>query len=244
MPSSPLEDVAKGAAEGTTNAIIEHTPDWIHKVSIRLRDKEVAFIRDNELIEAIIKEKKTGEWNMINQFLLPQTEYAIPIRIGLTLRDITGKETKQRIRYLRTSLREEYGKDGLHIAELTENGLVTEYLVYILRQGVQVQEAMNSFNRFLELSEDVTIFVETTSGIKSTVSLIKTRLDSSGGLHTVIVIGRGSCKPKVSKIVEEIGDDPRKYVMIRRETTDLLTVFIMTPEIAKNIDHWSDTFDV
>ena len=103
------------------NEPLEHYEERAKELFEKFRNRSIAFVHDAENRNLIKKERDTGEWEFLSQYL-KKDQIAIQVQLGLALRDV--EESDVRTQNIRHDLIEKYGNAGLHVAELTMNGIV------------------------------------------------------------------------------------------------------------------------
>lgn len=236
--STPTEDAAKGAAGAILDLSVKNIPELVR----RFRDGQLAFIKDRESIDTVKQERDSAEWEVIRKFI-PKEErvLGIQIQMGLALRVMEDRGQKGRIEDLRLKIFTRFGSQALHIAELAQRGILTEFLARLTKMYASPADVRSKFVSFLKQSEDLAIFVEGTDSVPAMVRMIKVRLDQIGA-HTVLVFSRGFARSNANKIVKKLKEDKRGYVIETQDDGRQLTHFIFSPEVRARTAHWSESF--
>lgn len=231
--TDPLEDLAKGAVEGFLN----FTKENIVELAQRLQNRDIAFIKDPENIQAVKKERNSAEYKFIKDYLKREDDFAILIQMGLTLRSIRSqKENRQKISDLCSKIQGQYGIAGLHIAELTEHGLVTELLTRLLQMYTVIADVQTKLSSFLHQSEKLAIFVRVENKEKDIIHSVDIRLETLS-FPVVILVSVGEPVRKLRRIVESLRE--KRYAIELDEKGEQLTAFIYSPEARAEVDHWT-----
>lgn len=232
--SDPLEEVAKGTIEGLLNFTKENLAELVR----RLQNRDIAFIEDQENIEAIRKERNSAEYKFIKDYLKPEDHFAILIQMGLTLRSMRAAKTNPlKISGLCQKIQGEYAMSGLHIAELTEHGLVTDLLSRLLQMYSVRADVETKLSQFLHQSGKLAIFVRVQNKDKDIIHSVDVRLETFS-FPVVILVSLGTAVMKLKRIVESLRKTKR-YLIELEEKGEQLTAFIYSPEARMDADHWS-----
>ena len=65
MSSDPIESAAKGAVKG----VLEWGEDFIKKLVIRFREKEVSFVEDEDTLKIVREQYDSGELQVYKHYL-------------------------------------------------------------------------------------------------------------------------------------------------------------------------------
>lgn len=233
--SDPLETVSKGAAIAAIEYALEKIPGLVQ----RFRDRGIAFIENKENIRTVKQERGSSEYALLSQFLPKKHWHRLVIQMGMALRDV--ERDSDRVADLREKILSKYGDLGLHIAELTQIGIVKQVVSRLTTIYSNTAEVERKLGAFLEAAEDMVLFVKKTDkGIPgSKARLVKTRVDTNPS-HMMIIFGRGDARSIVYEILKKVAADKRGYVIEKEEVGLQVTAFIFTPEVKARLGHWSD----
>lgn len=235
MSESPLKDAAEGAAKGITEGVLKFAKEEIPSLIARFRNKDLAFLRDSQAIQAVRKERSLPSWKLVEPFIT-DLKLRIQVQTGFGLRDIVGD--KRRLEEVRLRILKTYGTAGLHVGELAESGIISELLTRLIgvygSSTVDVQRAMTAF---LSNSERLAIWVHQSTNVENTISSCVIRLESSDP-HLILLFAKGHMRRKLSKIVR--GLSLKGFIMEQTLAGDELTVFVYTKEARRRTSHWSD----
>lgn len=87
----PIESAAKGFTKGTLEWTHEKLKEWI----IKLKNRDLAFIKDIETINLVKEQRETGEWDFFKKYV-NDNQIRILFQMGLTLKKLE-KEKKYSI---------------------------------------------------------------------------------------------------------------------------------------------------
>jgi len=237
--SDPLEKAAKGAAEGTTKAILDWASDKIPGFVKKFRDREIAFIQDKKNIEIVKTERASDEYKTLCQYV-PKGPLPLLIQMGLALRQI--EKSKGSVKELKDKIIGKYGRSGLHIAELVQIGIVTQLLTRQMRIFGNHADIQKRLTSFLEKAEELALFIkrEDIERVNRMKELVVTRVDNNP-TGMVILFGSGYAKLVVLKILKKIRVDEREYPIEVQDEQYQITGFVFAPELKEKLTHWSDT---
>lgn len=234
MPDDLIESVSKGVTEGTLEWTKQQVLDYIK----RFQNRELAFVKNSQNIELVKSERSSSEYSLLSQWV-PKEPYLILALAGLALRQIA--DDQHRVTELTDKINSRYGASGLHIAELTQIGITRQLLNRLVELHHKPQDVTKWLVYFFEHVEDMAIFVKNTDDPAAIASVVFTRIESSA-FHMMLLLGSGYTKNVLLKILREIKQNPRNYVIDARVDNIQLTAFIFTPEIKAQVTHWSDSF--
>jgi hypothetical protein len=126
------------------------------------------------------------------------------VRIGLALRKLEKEDEKRQ--NLRDKLFNKYKIDGLHIAELVENGILNRYISILLEKVISISDLEKEIENFLNHVEKHTLFIQ---GTTPKVEILKnaTIKISSNSPHIFVISGVKSAGNILRECVNDL-----KYV--------------------------------
>lgn len=232
-------DPIKSATEGVAKAGIDWTEEKVYAFLKKFRDHKLAFIKDSDNIELVKEERKSSEFSILKPFV-PKFYY-VHIQMGLTLRQIATE--KVRVKALTAKIRKRFGSEGLHIAEMTQIGIMTQLLTRLSGLYRDPSEVTKRLNYFLEHAEDLALFVKNEDNPNAIIPVILSRIEASDA-HIMILFGSGYARSVVENILEELDHQPRGYAIEIQQEGPQIIAFIYTPELRAKISHWSESLDV
>ncbi|MEA3513951.1 MAG: hypothetical protein U9R34_00580 [Nanoarchaeota archaeon] len=119
------KDPIESAAKGVTKGALEWTNDKLKPWVVKLRNKELAFIRDSETIETAKEQRKKGEYTFFSKYVADE-KLRVLFQMGLTLRNLEKSGNIKTLRFLKVKIRNTHKREGLHIAYFVQNGLFSE----------------------------------------------------------------------------------------------------------------------
>jgi len=233
-------DPVKSAAEGATAAAIDWTEQKVRDFVKQFLNRKLAFIKDEGNIELVKAERKSTEFSILSQFV-PKS-YIIQVLMGLALREIATDQN--RVIPLVDKIRRKYGREGLHIAEITQVGITNQLLTHLSQLYRDPPEVTKRLIYFLGHAEDLVIFVRSTDKPNAIITKIIVRIQAAE-THIIILFGSGYAQGIVDKVLTQLEDEaPGEYVIERRREGMQIIAFIFTSEVRGNISHWSDSLSV
>ena len=224
--STPIEEASKGAVEG----FLDWTEEKLQTLVERFNDKDIGFVQDKQTADSLKRQKGTSEYKLLSGFI-PKGHHRVLVRMGLALREM--ETDSARLSTLRESIYRQYGTTGIRIAELIQNGTVTQLLTHLVEVYVEPKDTQQKLQAFFDQVEQLAVFVKTDDDVvvklKRISQLVRTRVDANPS-QMVILFGRGKAAQVARKILQEIEKDPREYVIDIEETRYQLAAFIFAPE--------------
>lgn len=234
--SDPLESLAKGATKG----FFEHWEEKLPEMITRLRNREIAFVRDRTNFEVVIREGENSEFKLFQQFA-PKGWPRILFKMGLALREI---ETNQElVTPLKDDIYRKFGKRGVHIAELAQGGIITQLVAQLVKILENPADVRTKLTNLLENVDDVAIFVTKKDEIhvERLCDLVKSRVDNMQP-HLTIIFGSGFARDTVLEILKCVKKDPRGYAIQTQEDWPSIVGFVFAPEMKGKLKHWTEPF--
>jgi hypothetical protein len=229
-------DPIASAAKGATLAGLEWTEQKVRDLVKQFNNRKLAFLKDADNIELVKEERKSTEFSILKQFV-PEA-YIIQVQMGLTLRQIAADQV--RVQSLRGKIARKYDSKGLHVAEMTQVGIMIQLLTHLsglYRDPVEVKKRLDYF---LDHAEDLAIFVKTSDKPKAVVPLIVARIEAQDA-HIMILFGCLSAQNIVNRVLNLLKEEPRNYPFETYQEGEQTIAFIYTPELRAKISHWSES---
>ncbi len=175
------EDLVKDIAEGVTRGIVKETKATVRESILALIDKfrngKLGFIQDPDTIEVVKEQRKVGELSQYKSFVGDREKIDIII-LGLALRRLDNQDNRERVENLRSKIYLKYNKEGLHIAQVVQNGILNRYIITLLEQGFSIEAAKPQVKSFLENIEEHVCFVTSESVPEQIVEEVKIKIIS------------------------------------------------------------------
>ncbi len=152
---NPIESVAKGATKG----ILEWTAENIVKFANKLKDKELAFIRDEKTIRLVEKQYNSGELKFYKTHIKDR-ELLFLIKMGLTLRKL--EDDSDRLTNLQEKIFHKYEVKGLHVAQFVQNGILNRYIGILIDEMTTLDKFKENILKILQDIDKHVLFVKGT----------------------------------------------------------------------------------
>ncbi len=118
---NPITD----AAEGVTKGVISWGEEKIKSLVGDFIDRKLFFINNKETIDLVKEQLKSGDWSLCKQYIKDK-DLKILVQMGLTLRKMESRP--EQLQDLRTKILNKYQEKGLHIAQVVQNDILTEFV--------------------------------------------------------------------------------------------------------------------
>jgi len=191
---NPIAD----AAEGVTKAVIKVTAEGIKQLAEKLRERKYIFVEDPEVIKKASEERKTSEWNLFKTYV-DDKKLRILFHVGVALRGM--EREKGRMQLLRDRIKRQYGTEGLHIAELIQNGFFNRFLANALGRTQMPEQLKIEIKNLLDNIEKDVVFVKEGDNVDYLTKEIITRLHANSP-KTFIICSSGWAVQKFRQIEE------------------------------------------
>lgn len=123
----PPNDVVREATKGA----LDWTVEKVHELIIRFKERKLAFVSDVETINTAREQRKTPEWIFFKDNV-KNSDLRILFHMGLTLRKLEDEGRSLELHNLRTRIFRKYDEEGLHVAQVVQNGIFSKYLGIVL----------------------------------------------------------------------------------------------------------------
>ncbi|VVB73894.1 Uncharacterised protein [uncultured archaeon] len=203
----PVESAAKGVAKGVTEAVLSSTQ--IKDLIKRFQNGELAFIGDQETINVVKSERQKPEFELFRKYI-KNRNIRLQIEMGFALMRLEERGNRKKQDHLKQVILSEFGKSGLHVAELVLTGTFTRYINLLLGTTSNEKELENGVQTVLTDIDRYVIFVKSESTIKEVSKALEIRLITLP--NAVIVFSRGQ-KPQsiASQAISEIAKTIKDY---------------------------------
>ncbi len=215
---SPITDVA----EGITKGLISWSEEKIKNFAQNFLDRKLVFINHQETIDLVKEQLKSGDWSLVKQYL-KDSELKILVQIGLALRKLEAKPDK--VQDLRTKVLNKYGSRGLHIAQVVQNGILTEFIGTIASKVHSGSEIIERVENLLLNVDKFILFIKKDDLVDKKISEIKIRLQANNP-DAIILFSFKSAVGICKKIKETLEDDLIDYSIESKEEKNRYLVFI------------------
>lgn len=233
MSNDPIESASKGATE----AFLDWTEEKVKNAVKQFLNRKLAFIKDADNIELVRSESHSSEYALLGQFIPKGGAIEIQVQMGLALREMRGDD--YRVTDLVKKLLAKYDVEGLHVAELTEIGIITQLLARLTKLYSNPEEVAKRLSYFLNHVEELVIFVRAEDFANSIAKLIMMRIEAYTS-HLIIALGSGYAAGVLRKALEKVRSDARGYFVEEASQQAQVVAFIYTPELKARVAEWPD----
>src|SRR3989344_1668561 len=113
------DDFIEGATKGAVKGALEFSEDKIKLFLRKFKDRELAFIEDEQTIKLVKTQREKPEWALYRKYV-KDGDLRLQIEMGFSLRQLEKIGEKNKHQNLRNKLHKKYGEKGLHIAEIVQ----------------------------------------------------------------------------------------------------------------------------
>lgn len=207
------DDPITKMAEGATTAVIKLTAAQVKKLVSRFKNKDIAFIEDEDIIQRIKEQRVTPSW-MFYETYVKDPNLRIQIQLGLALRGYTKNNDRHNIDRLRGKIIRKYDLAGVHIAEYVSSNVLSKYIGTLIDTSFSTQQIIDKVTGVLKNIERDVLFVTNGSNVEATASLIIQRININVPNSLIITSARGAMKMH-NKILDKLnGKIDRRYKII------------------------------
>lgn len=161
-PSDPIESATKGFTKGILEYTEDKLKDWIRK----FKNKELAFIEDQETIDVAKEVRKIGEYKFFRGFIKDK-ELEILYQMGLTLRGL--EKNDKPIEDLIKKIKKKYKREGLHKAFFVQNGIFTKYVGILFEIGFSKDKIKLKIKDVFDNIDKKVMFVQNTDNTEEMI---------------------------------------------------------------------------
>jgi len=136
----PCRDPVESAAKGATRAILDYSEEKLKEWIAKFRNRELAFVKDPHAIKTAKELRSVPEWNQFIRYV-KDPRLRVLFQMGLTLRKL--EREKVDIRPLRDRIFKKFDTEGLHIAQVVQNGIFSKYVGNVIEK-VLTEEMLKS----------------------------------------------------------------------------------------------------
>jgi len=172
MVKSKENDISK-ISEGAVKGFLEWSEEKINSLIKKLKERKLAFIKDEETIKVVKEEFSSGEAKFYEKYI-PDKNLLFLAKMGLVLRKI--ESNKEKLDNLRGKLFYKFKQEGLHTAEFVQNGMLSRYIGILIDRVPSIEELTNEIVKVLKNIENHTIFVQTQDTPQKIVDTILTKI--------------------------------------------------------------------
>ena len=212
----------------TITPAIKITKFGINKIkeyAKKFRNKEVNFVGDEKAIDEVNKTRTTTEFNFYKNYI-QDNELNILLRCGILLKKYEDKGEEQKLQNLRDKLFRK-SRDDLWFAQLVQNGLLREYIHWLIEKDYKIGEIKNKIKRIYEQINNFSYFVQEKDDDK-TVKKEVFRLTSSKP-EVLLISSKGAASSSLKSIKTSIIDQHKgtyEYRVSENESKLLILLFL------------------
>jgi len=190
--TDPIESASKGGAK----AILEWSEEKLDLLIKKLKDKDIAFIQDDETIKLAKEQREKGEWHFFKNYV-KNRDFRILFQMGLTLRalETEGKDFD----LLTKKIVKKYDVKGLHIAHFVQNGLFSKYIGNVLESASSSEELTFEIEYIFNNIDNVATFIRATDKPKQKIGEIVTKIQAHSP-RTFIISSVGGAMSNCEKV--------------------------------------------
>lgn len=222
-----VRQTTQDLAEGATKGIIDSVKEEIKKLAKRFLKNELVFIEDEETIELVKKQLKSGEWTFIKDYIKDK-RLKLLIQMGLALKDLEKRHKRDDLEKLRDKIFSKYREKGLHVAQFVQCRLLMEYLTKITDQCQTKKEFIERVRELLENLEIRVSFIREEDDPISKKSIIIGRL-STNAPDDYLVFARDSALDvglKIEKELESVIGDYNYKIDSNKSKNSLILILL------------------
>lgn len=213
------ETLIKNVAEGATKATLTIFDEKITEYIKKFKNKELAFIEDQETIDLVVEQRKTPEWNLFKRHITDK-DLLVQVEMGISLEKLQKQTDKYK--KLRSKVHAKYGPSGLHVAELVCLGIFPRYVQLIIGKVKNEKELTERVNSILHNIDKYVVFVQATDKENNIFDKINQKLNVLSP-NALILFSKGKKANKISeKVIVKISKKFKEYHFEIQENSDSL----------------------
>jgi len=197
--------------EATTKGVLEWSADRISNLVKSFKERKLAFIKEPKTIEIVREQYNSGE-SKFYQIYIKNKQLLLLVRIGLALRRLEKEDEKRQ--NLRDKLFNKYKIEGLHIAELVENGVLSRYVGILIEKLISIEDLEKEIENFLTNIEKHTLFIQWTSKKIEIIKKATIKINSNSP-HIFVISGVKSAGNILKECVDDLRYIFKEYEMER-----------------------------
>ena len=201
----PFEKPIEAAAKGATKGLLEWTAERLDEFIRKFIDKDIAFIEDTETVDIAKEQRTKTEWAFFAEYV-EDKDLRVLFQMGLTLRALERQNMVEKLEKLRKKIVNKYDTEGLHFAQVIQNGIFGKYLGSVLERTPTPQNLKVEINNLFKNIDKTIAFIQPNDDIdKKTNEIVakilanspKTFIISSAGTAT------NTCEEIKKKTIEK-----------------------------------------
>lgn len=188
-----VRETTQDVAEGSTRAAFKLGKEEIKRLAQRFLNRELIFIEDQDNIDLVKRQLKSGEWNFFSNYVKDK-RLKLLIGIGLALRELEKQNKRDQLEDLRDKIYSKHKEGGLHVAQFVQCKLLVTYLSRIIDNCSSTDEIVKKIEDMLTNLETRVSFIRSDDEVDIKYSIIISRLDSTAP-EDYLVFARESALP-------------------------------------------------
>lgn len=220
---SPITD----AAEGVTKGVLSWGEEKIKSLASGFLDKKLIFINNKETIDLVKEQLKSGDWSLCKQYLKDK-DLKILVQLGLTLRKLESKP--EQLHDLRNKILNKYQERGLHIAQVVQNNILTEFIGSVASKAHSGTDIIGKVENLLLNVDKLVLFIKAEDNVERRSNEINIRLQANNPDAMILFSFKSAietCK-QIRKILES---NLENYLLESKEGKNKYLVFIFRESI-------------
>ncbi len=222
---SPISD----AAEGVTRGVISWGEEKIKLLASSFLDKQLIFINNRETIDLVKEQLKGGDWSLCKQYIKDK-DVKILVQLGLTLRKLGSKP--ELLQDLRLKILKKYHEKGLHIAQVVQNNILTEFIGSVASKVYSGTDMVEKIEDLLSNVDKLVLFIKAEDNVEKKNNEINIHLQANNPNAMILFSFKSAietCK-QIKNVLErsienyslESKEEKNRYlVFVFRESKDL-----------------------
>ncbi len=220
---SPLVD----AVEGATKGVLSWSEEKIKDLVAGFNDRRYVFVKNKETIDLIREQLKSGDWSLCKQYL-KDSRLKILVQMGLALRKLESKP--EQLLDLREKISKKYQYSGLHIAQVVQNGILTEFIGAIASRVNSEAELVEAVESVLLNVDKWVLFIKSTDSVDRRVNEINIKLQANNP-QSMILFSCNSAVETCRKIKESIEKELLDYSVQSKDDSKKYLVFMFKKSV-------------
>ncbi|MEK6968999.1 MAG: hypothetical protein AABW48_01075 [Nanoarchaeota archaeon] len=219
---SKEQSLIPNVAEGVTKGVLSWGKEEIKTLAKNFLDKKLIFINNKETIDLVKEQLKSGDWSLCKQYLKDKN-LKILVQLGLTLRKLESKP--EQLQDLKNKIVNKYGAKGVHVAEVVQNGILTEFVGSIASKAHSEHQIIESVENILLNVDKFFLFIKSTDSPEKKVQEINIKLQANNP-DAIILFSYKSAIETCKQIKILLESDLKNYYLESKEEKDKYLVFI------------------
>lgn len=200
------EDAAAGAAGG---AVLGWALDKIPGFIERFRNRQLAFIEDEETIAVVRDSRKGAEFSHFKNYA-SGSRMRVLLQVGLALRRMDRRGDQEGVQDLREKILHKYQTPGLHLAEAVQSGMLSLIHEELLKMELSENELDEEMQTVFENIDWHVAFIEEASDIDKKANEVQTHINRNYP-KVFIVAGSGKAVRIALEIAHQVAREATDY---------------------------------